>query len=229
MLRTIVMIHPGGLGDVFLAAHAIMRLRARFPSHRLVLCANNQAARLLLACGVIDAWAPVQGLVCAGLFAGVDQSSDQVQRWLEHCDLAVAWIKDSDGQLCTTLKAIGAREVLVRSPFSAMIQATHQRDRFLEAIKEPPSDRLPGGLLTVTEPLYQLGRACLEAAGLMTGQLLVVIHPGSGSAHKCVAPETLASVVSSVQDVGAIPVVLEGPADREPVERVLQACASQPT
>jgi ADP-heptose:LPS heptosyltransferase len=222
------MIHPGSLGDVLLAVHALIRLRARFPNHRLVLCAENQAARLLLACGVIDAWAPVQGLACAGLFVGMDPPSGQVQRWLEHCDLAVAWMKDQDGKLAGTLKAIGARKVIVRSPFSAVIHATHQRDRFLEAINEAPSDRLPGGLLPVTEPLYQLGRACLEAAGLPIGQLLIVIHPGSGSAHKCVAPETLTSIVNNIEGFGAIPVLLEGPADQEPVERVLQLCASQP-
>ncbi len=47
--RTIMMIHPGGLGDVLLAVPAMGRLRTRFPNHRLVLCAEDQVARLLLA------------------------------------------------------------------------------------------------------------------------------------------------------------------------------------
>ncbi|NWF74924.1 MAG: glycosyltransferase family 9 protein [Nitrospirae bacterium] len=228
MTRTIVMIHPGSLGDVFLAVSAMIRLRARFPNYNLVLCAEDQAAKLLLACGIIDAWASVEGLVCAGLFVGADQSTGQVQRWLEHCDLAVAWMRDLDGKLSETLKAIGAREVIVRSPFSAAIQATHQRDRFLEAINEAPSDGEQGVLLAVTEPVYQLGRACLEEHGVMTGGPLVVIHPGSGSVHKCVSPETLAYVAGVVQTFGAISVVLEGPADREPVERLLHLCVNPP-
>jgi heptosyltransferase-3 len=228
MARTIVMIHPGGLGDVFLAVSAMIRLRARFPNHKLVLCSEDQVAKLLVACGLIDAWAPVQGLVCGSLFVGTDQSTGQVQKWLEQCDLAVGWMKDLDGKLSETLKAIGAREVIVRSPFSALIEATHQRDRFLETINEAPSDGEQGVLLAVTEPVYQLGRACLEAEGVMIGERLVVIHPGSGSAHKCVAPETLASVVSVLQNSGAIPMVLEGPADREPVERLLPLCVNPP-
>jgi len=110
-----------------------------------------------------------------------------------------------------------------------VIQATHQRDRFLEAINEAPSDGEGNVRLPVTEPLLQLGRACLEAEGLVIGQPLVVIHPGSGSAHKCVAPEALASLVIGVRNLGATPVVLQGPADREPVERLLQLSVDPPT
>ncbi len=228
MVRAIVMIHPGSLGDVFLAVPAMIRLRARFPNHRLVLYEEGRAARLLIACGIIDEWVPVQGLICAGLFAGIEQPTGQRQQWLERCDLAVGWVKDPDGKLTETLKAIGAREVIVTSPFSSMIQARHQRDRFLEAINEVPSDSEQDVLLAVTEPVYQLGRAFLEEQGIKIGEPLVVIHPGSGSAHKCVAPEILAAVVSAVQNCGAIPVILEGPADRKPVEYLLPFCVNQP-
>jgi ADP-heptose:LPS heptosyltransferase len=193
-----------------------------------MLCAGDQVARLLLACRIIDEWTSVQGRNCTDLFAGAESSTGQVQTWLEDCDLAIGWMQDLDGKLSETLKAVGVREVTVRSPFSADIRATHQRDRFLETINETPSDDEGDVLLTVTEHLLHLGRACLEAAGLSTGQSLVVIHPGSGSVHKCVAPVTLASVVIAVQASGAIPVVLEGPADREPVERLLTLRVDSP-
>jgi ADP-heptose:LPS heptosyltransferase len=206
----------------------MVRLRTRFPDHRLVLCAEEQVARLLLTCRIVDAWTSVQGRDCADLFAGVESITGQVQIWLQDCDLAIGWMQDLDGKLNETLKAVGAREVIVRSPFSTDIRATHQRDRFLEAINEAPSDDEGDPLLTVTEPLLHFGQACLEAAGLSTGQSLVIIHPGSGSVHKCVAPETLAAVVIAVQTSGAIPVVLEGPADRETVERLLTLCTDSP-
>ncbi len=226
--RTIVMIHPGGLGDVLLAVPAMVRLRTRFPNHWLVLCAEDQIARLLLACRIIDAWTSVQGRNCADLFAGADLVTGQVRAWLEDCDLAIAWTEDLDGKLSQTLTAVGVREVITRSPFSATILARHQRDRFLETINEAPSDDAGDILLTVTEPLFRLGRVCLEAAGCSTGQPLVVIHPGSGSIHKCVASEALASFVVAVQMSGAIPVLLEGPADQEPVDRLLRLCGNPP-
>jgi heptosyltransferase-3 len=228
MTRTIVMIHPGGLGDALLAVPAMTRLRTRFPKHRLLLCAEDQVSRLLLACGIIDEWISVQGRVCVDLFAGANSVTGQVQTWLQDCDLAIGWMEDLDGKLIATLKAAGVRQVIVRSPFSTAIQATDQRDRFLEAINEPPSDNKGDILLTVTEPLLHLGQACLEATGFSIGRPLVVIHPGSGSAHKCVAPEILASLVIALEISGATPVILEGPADREPVERFLKSCVNPP-
>ena len=226
MARAIVMIHPGGLGDVFLAVPAMIRLRIRFPSHRLLLCAGVQVSTLLRACSIIDDWTSVQGRACADLFAG--SATGQLQTWLEDCDLAIGWMEDADGRLRGTLKAAGVREVIVRSPFSRMIHAVHQRDRFLEAINEAPYDGEGPARMTVMEPLLSLGQACLETAGLSNRQPFVVIHPGSGSAHKCVGPEMLASVVAALQDSGTIPVILEGPADRAPVERLFQSCLQSP-
>ena len=222
------MIHPGGFGDVLLAVPAMARLRIRFPKHRLVLCAEDQVARLLLACRIIDEWISVQGRACADLFGGRDSATDQVQAWLQDCDLAIGWMGDLDGKVSETLKTVGVREVIVRSPFAVTIHATHQRDRFLEVIDEAPSNDEGDVLLAMPEPLLHLGRACLEAAGLSIGESLAVIHPGSGSAHKCVAPEILAAVVVALQISGATPVILEGPADREPVERLLRSCVNPP-
>lgn len=226
MVRTIVMIHPGGLGDVFLAVPAMTRLRLRFPSHRLLLCAGGQVATLLRTCSMIDDWISVQGRACADLFAG--SVTGQLQTWLEDCDLAIGWMEDADGSLSGALKAAGVCEVIVRSPFSRMIHAIHQRDRFLEAINEAAYDGEEHARLTVTEPLLSLGQACLTTAGLSNRQPFVVIHPGSGSAHKCVGPEILASVVAALQHSGTIPVILEGPADRAPVERLVQSCLQPP-
>jgi heptosyltransferase-3 len=202
------------------------RLRNRFPSHRLLLCAGGQVATLLLTCRIVDAWTSVQGRACADLFAG--SVTGQLQTWLEDCDLAIGWLEDADGKLSGALKAARIREVIVRSPFSLMIHATHQCDRFLEVINEAPYDGEGQAGLMESEPLLSLGQACLEAAGLSSGQPFVVIHPGSGSVHKCVAPEILASVVAALQHSGMNPVILEGPADREPVERLFQACRQPP-
>jgi len=226
--KTIVMIHPGGLGDVLLAVPAMVRLRTRFPGYRLLLCANGQIARLLIVCGIVDAWAPVQGRDCADLFAGAESVMGRPQTWLEECDLAIGWTQDPDGKLSETLKAVGVREVIVRSPFSTSIRARHQCDRFLETINETLLDDEGDALLTVAESILHLGRACLETTGFLIGQSLAVIHPGSGSAHKCVAPEILAPIVGALQNSCATPVVLEGPADREPVERLLQLCVNPP-
>jgi heptosyltransferase-3 len=222
------MIHPGGLGDVLLAVPAMVRLRTRFPHHQLVLCAEDDIARLLLACCIIDAWTSMHGRACTDLFAGAGSVTGQMRTWMEDCDLAIGWTQDFDGKLHETLNAAGVREIIVRSPFSTAIRSTHQCDRFLETINEAPVHEGEDVLLTVTEPLHRLGQACLEGADLANGRPFAVIHPGSGSAHKCVAPETLTAVVIACQNSGTAPVILEGPADRDTVERLLQLCLTPP-
>jgi ADP-heptose:LPS heptosyltransferase len=144
------------------------------------------------------------------------------------CDLVIGWMKDLDGNLSKTIKAIGVRDVIVRSPFSTEIRATHQCDRFLESMNEPPFEHTGDLLLKVTEPLIQYGRVRLESAGLSIGQSLAVIHPGSGSANKCVAPEILSTVIRTLHMSNVTPVVLEGPADRKQVERLLQSFLNPP-
>lgn len=226
--RTVVMIHPGGLGDVLLAVPAMTRLRTRFPNHRLALCADDQIATLLFECRIIDVWTSVHGRACTDLFAGTGSVTGQVQTWLEDCDLAIGWMQDLGGGITETLKNSGAQEVIVRSPFSNALRSTHQCDRFLETINEAPIDGGGDALLTVTEPLHCLGRAYLEGAGLEIGQPFVVIHPGSGSAHKCAESEVLTTLILALQNVGMIPMVLEGPADLEPVEQLRRLCADPP-
>jgi heptosyltransferase III len=226
--RTVVMIHPGGLGDVLLAVPAMIRLRTRFSNHRLVLCADDQIATLLFECRIIDAWTSVHGRACTDLFVGTGSVTGQVQTWLDDCDLAIGWMQDLGRNITETLKKAGAQEVIVMSPFSTALRSTHQCDRFLETINEVPIDGGGDAQLTVTEPLRCLGQACLKEVGLEIGQPFAVIHPGSGSAHKCVESEILATLIIALQNAGAIPMVLEGPADREPVERLLRLCADPP-
>ena len=105
------------------------------------------------------------------------------------------------------------------------IGAIHQRDRFLETINETSFGDTEDIRLAVPESFLHLGQASLDATGIPIGQPLAVIHPGSGSPHKCVAPEVLAAAIDAMQGSGMTPVVLEGPADREPVERLLRSCS----
>lgn len=222
------MIHPGSLGDVLLAVPAMVRLRTGFPNHRLALCAEARVSSLLFECRIVDAWVSVQGRRAAELFAGPDMVTGHLRTWLEGCDLAIGWMEDLNGSLNETLRAVGARKAIVRSPFSMEIGAVHQRDRFLEIIDDTSFGEGEDILLAVPESLLRLGQACLDATGLPSGQPLAVIHPGSGSPNKCVAPEILAAAIDAMWGSWVTPVVLEGPADREPVDSLLKLCEKSP-
>ena len=217
MARTIVILHPGALGDVVLAVPAMRRLLARFPQHRSLLISNEPIGRFLLECRMVDAWIPVQGAACADLFAGSVPASTELGCWLNECDCAVAWINDEGATLAAGLRCCGVQEMIIQSPFSHELLAMHQGDRFLETIGETVGNGSLDGPLTIPSHLVERGQVHLERMGIPFDRPIVLIHPGSGSRWKCVSPEVLASTIEQFQAEDMRPLILEGPADREPV------------
>ena len=55
-----------------------------------------------------------------------------------------------------------------------------------------------------------------------------MIHPGSGSRHKCVTPAVLLPVLEGLEAEGMQPLLLDGPADHEMVQRLLIHMARHP-
>jgi heptosyltransferase-3 len=228
MNRTIVMIHPGGVGDLLLAVPAIQTLRARFPQHQLLLCGHNHVSEFLYKCRLVDRWISVQAAACSALFSGAAPDDPLLKDWLSRCDLAVAWTRDESRRLAATLKHSGASSVVVQSPFDSTLTALHQSDRFLEILMEPPSGCSPMTPLSLPAHLKEQASVSLQTCGLPSDRPLVLIHPGSGSRHKCVEPAVLAWVVQHLERQGLIPLILEGPVDEEPVKRLLSQMPTKP-
>lgn len=217
MARTVVILHPGALGDVVLAVPAMRRLLARFPLHRSLLISNEPIGRFLLECRMVDAWIPVQGAACADLFAGAVPASTELGSWLKSCDCAVAWINDEGGTLATVLRSCGIPEMWIQSPFSPELNGVHQGDRFLETIGETVGGGSLDGQMQIPSDLVERGQVHLERMGIPFDRPIVLIHPGSGSRRKCINPEVLALAIEQFQHEDMCPLILEGPADRESV------------
>ena len=220
MVRTIIIIHPGGLGDLLLAVPALQKLRIRFPRHQLILCGQDEGASFLQTSHVVDDWISVQGAACAPLFDGSLPEGSPLQEWMARCDLVVAWSRDEAGTLAA-LKRSGAAEVLVQSPFDTRLRAVHQSDRFLETLQEPPATPTSAPTLTTPHHLRKQAMAYLGQLGLPPDRPLMIVHPGSGSRHKCLKPAIMASVIQRLEDQHVITLILEGPADHEMVSQLL--------
>jgi ADP-heptose:LPS heptosyltransferase len=228
MARTIVIIHPAGLGDLLLAVPAIRSLRARFPWNQFLLCGQDQASEFLYGSRLVDRSMSVQTTACTALFGGSVPDDPLLKDWLSRCDLAVAWTRDEAGTFAAALKNCGAAAAQVQSPFCSALKGIHQSDRFLETLQEPASNLSMATFLSAPEQLRELGSSSLREAGVPLSQSLVLLHPGSGSRHKCVKPNMLASVIERLREQGLRPLILEGPADREPVANLLSHLAIKP-
>jgi heptosyltransferase-3 len=226
---TLVIIHPGALGDVLLAVPALIRLRSGFSKHRHLLISTESVGRLLLDCRVIDAWIGIESAACVDLFAGCRSVSRELRVWLERCEFFMAWMKNEGRILETGIKNLGVREVRVRSPFARELRAQHQSDRFVETIEDAaPHPSVPVQIHIPLES-FKLGETILMCRGISSRRPLVLIHPGSGSRAKCVRPDILASVIEQLQYRGIEILILEGPADREAVASLIKQTDTPPT
>jgi heptosyltransferase-3 len=227
--RAILVLHPGAFGDVLLAVPAIRILRVRFPQHETMLIASAAVSRFLLECELIDDWMALEGQACLGLFSDPVSISKELQSWLSRCDVAVLWMEDNNHALGTLFHELGVAKVRIQSPFSPRLRARHQSHRFLETLGETGGDD-GSSLGTVQVPPYLLrrGHDCLEALTISRDRSLVLVHPGSGSIHKCLEPQRMALLIERLRQGGMCPLVLEGPADQDAVDRVVQFGSEPP-
>ena len=228
MKRTVVIVHPGSLGDVILAVPAIKQLRLRFSDHELILIARASVTRFLWQCGPIDQWMSFESQLSMGLYAGNAVMSKDLQQWLGRCDLAVGWMEDKDGALARLFHQCGVQTILLQSPFSPTLRAMHQSDRFLESIGERAGDPSAEAALILPADLLDQGKAFLDSRVLFDDRLLALVHPGSGSIHKCMKPKAVASILQWLDQRGMYPLLLAGPDDYDIVQDVLTHSSTKP-
>lgn len=212
--RTILIIHPGGLGDVLLSLEALASLRARAPHHEFVLLAGSDVGQLLVQCGVIDhLWAIESGMLGA-LFTGVAELSEGQIGVLRRCDQVVGWLSDETGALRRTLQEFGITRVILQSPASTA--GVHQSDRFLQTVQgESLVEARSPFRLQLPAQVIQSGTDMLHGLGIGRTMPLVICHPGSGSRNKCVSAETWSLLMRGCLDRQRMPAVVLGPADEQ--------------
>lgn len=218
--RSVLIIHPGGLGDVLLSLPAIAALRRQYPQHSIGLLAASAVGKLLRLCGVVDRIFTTESGDLASCLGGVEQVSGPLRRLMESCDCVVAWFNDRDGSLQATCQALGVRRIVIEKPVSPM--GAHQSAGFLHALGEQAGDLASEACLTIPEDLARSGAEALRASGMRADRSAVLCHPGSGSAHKCMQPGTMAAVIRMLRERGLSPALIGGPADDQAVEQVVQ-------
>ena len=215
---SVLVIHPGGLGDVLLSLQAMVCLRNRHPTDQIVLLAGSNVGSLLHVCGVVDRTLTTESDDLASLMSGSEQLSSALRQLLRRCKLVVGWLKDHDGSVRATLQQLGIPRIILEPPVPQ--RGVHQSKRFLDMLKDEHSYHALPAHLVIPETMRQEGVTVLRTMGIEEGHDFVLCHPGSGSVHKCVRPETMVGVALNFQQRGVMPILVSGPADERAVERV---------
>jgi len=210
-VASILVIHPGALGDVLLAIPALRVLRARHHAERLVLAAQSHLGRLLVELGEVDDARAFESLGLEALFVedGEAVSVSAVSRAAR----IVSWFGSRDSTFARRLRALHPNAVIASSAANGTRCVwEHLLDTVganTEAAREP---------VTVSSALGAAGREALRGAGWDGRRRVLLVHAGAGGLDKRWPIEGFAGVVAELVRRHDLAVVLhEGPADIDAV------------
>lgn len=241
----ILVSRPGAIGDTLLTYPALLRLHERFPGALIHLAGNPAVAPVLAAqrapdgSPLLESWTAFDAAAVTGLFVS-GGPPEHTRLAFGHLTHAVAWCADPDGTLATNLRRLGASRIIVAPsrprPDAGVHVATYLVNTLVadDAIDEPLGGGLDRQEVSTPQadrpPLLQVHPRWSERADDilarldLTGREFVLVHPGSGSPTKNWPVELYARVVAALPAaLGAVPLVLTGPAEEETAERLIAA------
>jgi heptosyltransferase-3 len=222
MAGRILLIHPGGLGDVLLALPAIRSLGVLFSPVNLVLMADSAVGTLLKTCREIAQLIPLESRAMAELLSG---ETAMPSWWTDDgFETAVCWMRDPQGELALTCQRMGMRKVSVGAPDQATELVLHQSNRLLEHSADIPRSSDAEAPLRLPLPVLDAGKRKIAQLIGHAAKSAVALHPGSGSIHKCSDPRLFACAARGLRDMGYCPILVGGPADSERIDAVMAEC-----
>jgi hypothetical protein len=179
----ILIIHPGGLGDIILSLPAVVSLRDRFPSARIAVAGNIDHLVPVMS-GYAETALPISALPLHYLFTAGAVPESAVKFWRTF-DLIVSWTGGGDPEFSKKFKEIHPN-VCVASWRPAAGDLRHVSQLFVDSlgfVGNRQAGAAPPPILLNSE-LLAAGRDWLAARGWNDRDTLIVLHPGAGSKIK---------------------------------------------
>lgn len=219
----VLIVHPGTLGDILLSVEAIRELRKALPSHHVVWVGQSEVGRFLLECQEVHEIIGIEGPFLSSFFSGSTPVDDRLKGILERCTHCVCWMVDHDEKIANRLQSLGIR-VIIQSPQDFELINFHLEERFMRTLRpweiRADSYRKRQAFFNKFFSPCEIDHCRSKFSFIDTPY--IVIHPGSGSRHKCVPPSLVAAVARGLLErSGFSLVILSGPADQCQVDSLL--------
>ncbi len=221
-----LLLHPGALGDGLLALPSMRRLARTFPEHRLLWCGQQQLGAVLMAAGEVHAASSFDSFpIGRGSMQG-SSWPDRVSASRKAKNFVVGWLEDDDGFWLDWAAREGFWSASFRSPHDRQLRAKHMSDRYAECLED--AGLVQRGFLESDFRIMKLPISRVpddETQSVPEAERrrrLVLLHPGSGGAYKCVKTSIFVDLTRQLArtypgQVG----IIEGPADGTYVEPLL--------
>jgi ADP-heptose:LPS heptosyltransferase len=198
----ILIVRPGAIGDTLLTLPVIQALKACYEQPSVTLVGNVAVLPLASVTGIVDHTSNYELPQWSELFSRRGITNPLLQAQLQAVDLAICWLRDSDGIVANNLRGAGVREIITAPGRPAPEQRIHIMAYLAQTLGITLSqDQMSAGLSSLFPPLPASERR------------LMAIHPGSGGASKCWPVRNFAAVIAALWWREIPVLLLAGPAD----------------
>ncbi|GHO92925.1 hypothetical protein KSF_029730 [Reticulibacter mediterranei] len=198
----ILIVRPGAIGDTLLTLPVIQALKACYEQPSITLVGNAAVLPLASVTGIVDHVSNYELSQWGELFSNRGITTPSLQSQLQAVDLAICWLRDSDGIVANNLRRAGVREIITAPGRPAPGQRVHIMTYLAQTIG-----------ITLSQAQMSAGLPSLFPPIAASERRLVAIHPGSGGASKCWPVHNFAAVIMALWRRGIPVLLLAGPAD----------------
>ena len=112
-MNGILVIRPGAIGDALLTFPVLKALREHYAGMPITLVSNTQVLPLALAFGVAEQTFDFQDITWSELFSTTGIRNASLLALLKQTDLAICWMRDTDGIVKRNLSLSGVKHVVI--------------------------------------------------------------------------------------------------------------------
>ncbi len=209
----ILIIHPGGLGDIILSLPAVALIRKQFPSAGLTI-AGNIDHLAVVGKGYAERIVALSTLPLHHLYVSGELPEEEVRFWKSY-GRVISWTGSGDIEFAGKLKKIHSN-VCIASWHPGPEESRHVSQLFVDSIgaeirsgiRLPPIDIVPD------QDARGQGARWLARHGWNGRERLIALHPGAGSKSKRWPVSRYMDLVQRVNSIRNIKLlIIEGPAE----------------
>ena len=236
----LLLIRPGAIGDALLTFPILKALREKYSNPHLTFVSNANVLPLAVAFGLAEEVSDYGHVQWSELFSTTGILTPAMREQLQHTDLAICWLRDTDGLVERNLRTAGVRQVVVAPGRPAEGMHMHVVEYLAQTagVSVGADSSCPSPIYRPSEKSAAWPDQYIKTHNQTPTQNLqkghIAIHPGSGGAHKCWPVHSFAVVIEQLWNPhrpyrhSHSVLLLAGPADQERVHGILNSIGHPP-